>query len=31
MKQRFDVHRFYLVKRMNISSYHFRIKTSEED
>jgi GNAT superfamily N-acetyltransferase len=29
--QRFDAHRFYLVKRMNISSYHFRIKTTEED
>jgi GNAT superfamily N-acetyltransferase len=27
--QRFDAHRFYLVKRMNISSYHFRISTSE--
>jgi GNAT superfamily N-acetyltransferase len=27
--QRFDAHRFYLVKRMNISSYHFRIKASE--
>lgn len=24
--QRFDAHRFYLVKRMNISSHHFRIK-----
>ncbi len=24
--QRFDAHRFYLTKRMNISSYHFRIK-----
>jgi GNAT superfamily N-acetyltransferase len=24
--QRFDAHRFYLVKRMNISSYHFRIE-----
>jgi GNAT superfamily N-acetyltransferase len=24
--QRFDAHRFYLLKRMNISSYHFRIK-----
>jgi GNAT superfamily N-acetyltransferase len=22
--QRFDAHRFYLLKRMNISSYHFR-------
>jgi GNAT superfamily N-acetyltransferase len=29
--QRFDAHRFYLVKRMNISSYHFRVKTTEED
>ena len=28
--QRFDAHRFYLLKRMNISSYHFRIKISEE-
>jgi GNAT superfamily N-acetyltransferase len=26
--QRFDAHRFYLLKRMNISSYHFRIKTT---
>ena len=26
--QRFDAHRFYLLKRMNISSYHFRIKIS---
>lgn len=25
--QRFDAHRFYLLKRMNISSYHFRIGT----
>jgi GNAT superfamily N-acetyltransferase len=24
--QRFGAHRFYLLKRMNISSYHFRIK-----
>jgi GNAT superfamily N-acetyltransferase len=24
--QRFDAHRFYLTKRMNISSYHFRIE-----
>ena len=24
--QRFDAHRFYLVKRMNISSYHFRME-----
>jgi GNAT superfamily N-acetyltransferase len=24
--QRFDAHRFYLLKRMNISSHHFRIK-----
>jgi GNAT superfamily N-acetyltransferase len=23
--QRFDAHRFYLLKRMHISSYHFRI------
>ena len=29
--QRFDAHRFYLVKRMNISSYHFKVKTTEED
>jgi GNAT superfamily N-acetyltransferase len=28
--QRFDAHRFYLLKRMNISSYHFRIKTSDK-
>jgi len=28
--QRFDAHRFYLLKRMNISSYHFRIKISDE-
>ncbi len=26
--QRFDAHRFYFAKRMQISSYHFRIKTS---
>ncbi len=26
--QRFDAHRFYLVKRMKISSYHFSISTS---
>src|SRR6266404_7183574 len=25
--QRFDAHRFYLIKRMNISSYHFTIST----
>src|SRR5213082_3578995 len=24
--QRFDAHRFYFLKRMSISSYHFRIK-----
>ncbi len=24
--QRSDAHRFYMVKRMNISSYHFRLK-----
>jgi GNAT superfamily N-acetyltransferase len=29
--QRFDAHNFYLVKRMNISSYHFRIKVSENN
>lgn len=28
--QRFDAHRFYLLKRMNISSHHFRIKISDE-
>ena len=26
--QRFDAHRFYFAKRMQISSYHFRVKTS---
>ena len=26
--QRFDAHRFYLVKRMKIASYHFSIKVS---
>ncbi|MEP6604370.1 MAG: GNAT family N-acetyltransferase [Spartobacteria bacterium] len=25
--QRFDAHRFYLVKRMKIAAYHFTIKT----
>jgi GNAT superfamily N-acetyltransferase len=29
--QRFDAHRFYLLKRMNISSYHFRIKIDHND
>ena len=29
--QRFDAHRFYLLKRMNISSYHFRIKVSHDN
>jgi GNAT superfamily N-acetyltransferase len=29
--QRFDAHRFYLLKRMNISSYHFRIKVEQKD
>lgn len=29
--QRFDAHRFYFVKRMNISSYHFRIETSKKN
>jgi GNAT superfamily N-acetyltransferase len=29
--QRFDAHRFYLLKRMNISSYHFRIKVEPKD
>jgi GNAT superfamily N-acetyltransferase len=28
--QRFDAHRFYLLKRMNISSYHFRMKISHK-
>jgi GNAT superfamily N-acetyltransferase len=28
--QRFDAHRFYLLKRMNISSYHFRLKLSHD-
>lgn len=28
--QRFDAHRFYLRKRMNISSYHFRIGITDE-
>lgn len=28
--QRFDTHRFYLIKRMNISSYHFRLKIEHE-
>lgn len=28
--QRFDAHRFYLLKRMSISSHHFRIKISDE-
>lgn len=28
--QRFDAHRFYFTKRMNISSYHFRIKIEPE-
>src|SRR6266404_5395400 len=28
--QRFDAHRFYLLKRMNISSYHFRIKIEQK-
>ena len=28
--QRFDAHRFYFSKRMNISSYHFRIKIEPE-
>src|SRR6266571_9338939 len=27
--QRFNAHRFYLLKRMNISSYHFRIKIEQ--
>jgi GNAT superfamily N-acetyltransferase len=29
--QRFDAHRFYLIKRMHISSYHFRIKMTREN
>ena len=29
--QRFDAHRLYLLKRMNISSYHFRIKIEPND
>jgi GNAT superfamily N-acetyltransferase len=28
--QRSEAHRFYLLKRMHISSYHFRIKISHE-
>jgi GNAT superfamily N-acetyltransferase len=28
--QRFDSHRFYLIKRMHISSYHFRLKIEHE-
>jgi GNAT superfamily N-acetyltransferase len=28
--QRFDAHRFYFSKRMNISSYHFRIKIEQD-
>src|SRR6266851_4199248 len=28
--QRFDAHRFYLLKRMNITSYHFRLKLSHD-
>jgi GNAT superfamily N-acetyltransferase len=28
--QRFDAHRFYLLKRMNISCYHFRLKLSHD-
>jgi hypothetical protein len=26
-----DAHRFYLLKRMNISSYHFRIKIEQKE
>jgi len=29
--QRFDAHRFYFAKRMDISSYHFRIKIEQDD
>jgi GNAT superfamily N-acetyltransferase len=29
--QRFDAHRFYFLKRMSISSYHFRIGTAAKD
>jgi GNAT superfamily N-acetyltransferase len=28
--QRFDAHRFYLVKRMKISSYHFSMRTESK-
>ena len=28
--QRFDAHRFYISRRMSISSYHFRIKLEPE-
>ena len=29
--QRFDAHRFYFSKGMNISSYHFRIKIEQNE
>lgn len=29
--QRFDAHRFYFLKRMSISSYHFRIRIEQND
>lgn len=29
--QRFDAHRFYFLKRMSISSYHFRIGTATKE
>jgi len=29
--QRFDAHRFYFLKRMSISSYHFRIGTAAKN
>src|SRR5207302_9888388 len=29
--QRFDAHRFYFFKRMNISFYYFRIKIEQKD
>jgi len=28
--QRFDAHRFYIIKRMHIASYHFRLKVEHE-
>ena len=29
--QRFDAHRFYFRKRMKIASYHFSLKTKDND